>query len=73
MLSCAMGSALLSVIVGFFAARLASNFSFTIREKIFYRVTDFGEQEIKKFSTASLITRTTNDVTQIQMLLDTVA
>lgn len=69
MLACALGSALLSVIVGYFAAGLASNFSFTIREKVFHQVTDFGSEEIKRFSTASLITRTTNDITQIQMLV----
>ncbi len=69
MLLCALGSAALSVIVGYFAAKLASNFSFTIREQVFHRVTDFGSEEIRKFSTASLITRTTNDITQIQMLV----
>ncbi|MBR4577152.1 MAG: ABC transporter ATP-binding protein [Clostridia bacterium] len=69
MLLCTLGSTLLAVIVGYFAARLASNFSFTIRERVFHRVTDFGAEEIKRFSTASLITRTTNDVTQIQMLV----
>ncbi|MBR1584367.1 MAG: ABC transporter ATP-binding protein [Clostridia bacterium] len=69
MLLCALGSAALSVIVGYFAAKLASNFSYTIREKVFHRVTDFGAAEIKRFSTASLITRTTNDITQIQMLV----
>ncbi len=69
MLACALGSAALSVIVGYFAARLASNFSFVLREKVFHRVTDFGAEEIKRFSTASLITRTTNDITQIQMLV----
>ena len=69
MLACALGSAALSVIVGYFAARLASDFSFTIREKVFHQVTDLGAEEIKRFSTASLITRTTNDVTQIQMLV----
>ena len=69
MLGCALGSTALAVIVGYLAAKLASNFSATVREKIFYRVTDYGEHEIKSFSTASLITRTTNDVTQIQMLI----
>ena len=69
MLSCALGSAALAVIVGYFASRLASNFSYTVREKVFYHVTDFGAREMKKFSTASLITRTTNDITQIQMLV----
>ena len=69
MLGCALGSTALSVVVGYFAARLASDFSYTIREKVFYQVTDFGAREIKRFSTASLITRTTNDITQIQMLV----
>ena len=69
MLSCALVSALLSVIVGYFAARLASNFSYNLREKVFHQVTDFGAEEIKRFSTASLITRTTNDITQIQMFV----
>lgn len=69
MLLCALGSAVLSIIVGYFAAKLASNFSFTIREQVFHRVTDFGAEETRRFSTASLITRTTNDVTQIQMLV----
>ncbi len=69
MLGCALGSAALSVVVGYFAARLASDFSYTLRENVFYRVTDFGASEIKRFSTASLITRTTNDITQVQMLV----
>lgn len=69
MLSCAFGSAALAVVVGYFASRLASNFSYTVREKVFYHVTDFGAREMKKYSTASLITRTTNDITQIQMLV----
>ena len=69
MLGCALGSAALSVVVGFFAARLASDFSYSLRENVFYRVTDFGASEIKRFSTASLITRTTNDITQVQMLV----
>lgn len=69
MLLCAFGSALLSILVGYFAAKLASNFSYTIREKVFHRVIDFGASEIKRFSTPSLITRTTNDITQIQMVV----
>ncbi len=69
MLLCALGSAALSVIVGYFAARLASDFSYTLREKVFHHVTDLGTAEIKRFSTASLITRTTNDITQVQMLV----
>lgn len=69
MLGCALGSALLSVIVGYFAAGIAADFSFQVREKIFAKVSDFGSGEIKRFSTASLITRTTNDITQIQMVV----
>ena len=69
MLACALGSAILAVIVGFFAAMIAADFSFNIRDKVFSKVSDFGNGEIKKFSTASLITRTTNDITQIQMFV----
>lgn len=69
MLLCALGSAALSVIVGYFAARIAADFSFSVREKLFGQVSDFGAAEIKKFSTASLITRTTNDITQITMFV----
>lgn len=69
MLLCALGSAALAVLVGYLAARLASNFSYTIREKVFHHVTDLGAREVRQFSTASLITRTTNDITQIQMLV----
>lgn len=69
MLACVLGSALLSVIVGYFAATIAADFSYTIRDKVFSKVLSFGSGEIKKFSTASLITRTTNDITQIQMLV----
>ena len=69
MLACTLGSALLSVAIGWLASLIASDYSAAVREKIFYRVADFGAQEMKQFSTASLITRTTNDVTQIQMLV----
>lgn len=69
MLACALGSAILAVIVGFFAATIAADFSFRIRDLVFSKVSDFGNGEIKKFSTASLITRTTNDITQIQMFV----
>ncbi|MCD8120493.1 MAG: ABC transporter ATP-binding protein/permease [Lachnospiraceae bacterium] len=69
MLGCALCSALLTVVVGYFAARIASDFSFDVREKLFRKVSSFGSGEIKKFSTASLITRTTNDITQIQMII----
>lgn len=69
MLACALCSAVLAVIVGYFAAKIAADFSFDIREKLFHKVSSFGSGEIKKFSTASLITRTTNDITQIQMVV----
>ena len=69
MLACALCSAVLAVIVGYFAAKIAADFSFDIREKLFNKVSSFGSGEIKKFSTASLITRTTNDITQIQMVV----
>ncbi|MCM1052895.1 MAG: ABC transporter ATP-binding protein/permease [Ruminococcus sp.] len=69
MLTCALGSLISAIIVGFFATRVASNFSATIRFKLFNKVLDFSTEEIKKFSTSSLITRTTNDVTQIEMLI----
>lgn len=69
MLLCALASAGLTVIVGYYASRIASDFSFVVREKVFDKVSDFGSGEIKKFSTASLITRTTNDITQIQMVV----
>lgn len=69
MLSCALGSLLISIVVGYFAARVSSSFSATLRKKIFEKVENMGLTEIKKFSTSSLITRTTNDVTQIEMLI----
>lgn len=69
MLLCALASALLSVVVGYFAALIAADFSFTVRGKLFNKVSAFGSAEIKRFSTASLITRTTNDITQIQMVV----
>ena len=69
MLLCAVLSLLCTICVGFFTSLLSARFSRTIRRKIFEKVESFGVSEIKKFSTASLITRTTNDVTQIEMLL----
>lgn len=69
MLACALGSALSSIAVGFFAARIAAVVSFRMRSKVFDRVEDFSMEEINRFSTASLITRTTNDITQVQMVI----
>ena len=69
MLVCAVGSLICTISVGFFTSLLSARFSRMIRKKIFEKVESFGIAEIKKFSTSSLITRTTNDVTQIEMLL----
>ncbi|MCD8126273.1 MAG: ABC transporter ATP-binding protein/permease [Clostridiales bacterium] len=69
MLGCALCSALLTVVVGYLAAMIAADFSFDVRAKLFNKVAAMGSGEIKKFSTASLITRTTNDITQIQMII----
>ena len=69
MIICAFASLICSIIVGYFAARVASSFSATLRKKIFEKVGTLGIAEVKKFSTSSLITRTTNDVTQVEMLI----
>ena len=69
MLICAVGSLLCTISVGFCTSLLSANFSKIIRRKIFSKVEEFGLAEIKKYTTASLITRTTNDVTQIETLL----
>ena len=69
MLLCAVSSLICTIVVGYFTSLLSARFSRSIRKKIFEKVESFGVSEIKKFSTASLITRTTNDVTQIEMLL----
>ncbi len=69
MLTCAFGSLISAIIVGYLASYISSVFSTNLRSKIFRKVESFGTEEIKKFSTSSLITRTTNDVTQIEMFL----
>lgn len=69
MLLCALGSLASAVVVGYFASKISSNFSRKLRKEIFEKVEYFGMEEIKKFSTSSLITRTTNDVTQVEMLI----
>ena len=69
MLLCAGGSLVSAIIVGYFATLVSSRFSNVLRNKIFECVQFFGTEEIKKFSTSSLITRTTNDVTQVEMLI----
>ncbi len=69
MLLCALGSLVSSVAVCFFASRIAANFSRRLRREMFYKVESFTLEEINAFSTASLITRSTNDVSQVQMLV----
>lgn len=66
---CAFLSLISSVIVGYIIANITANFSLNVRRKLFTKVNDFSLEEIKKFSTSSLITRTTNDVTNLEMLL----
>ena len=69
MLLCALGSLIASFVVGYFASTVASYFGKITRRCVFEKVGMFSTEEIKKFSTSSLITRTTNDVTQVQMLI----
>lgn len=69
MLLCAFGSLIASFVVGYFASKVASFFGKITRKNVFEKVGKFSTEEIKKFSTSSLITRTTNDVTQVQMLI----
>ena len=68
MLFCALGSLISAVIVGFFAARIAATLSKRLRESLYTKVESFSMQEINQFSNASLITRSTNDITQVQMV-----
>lgn len=63
-----LGSFAASVVVGFLAARIAASFSTRLRDDIFHSVLNFSDAEIKKFSIPSLLTRTTNDITQIQLV-----
>lgn len=69
MLGCTLASAVLAVVCGFLASKVAAGFSFIVRRDIFHKVADFGQQEMLEFSVPSLINRTTNDITQIQMLV----
>ncbi|WP_277409392.1 ABC transporter ATP-binding protein [Hungatella xylanolytica] len=69
MLVCALGSLISAVAVGFFAARIAASFSQRLRSLLFSKVDSFSMEEINRFSTDSLITRSTNDITQVQMLI----
>ena len=69
MLLCALGSLAATCIVGFFVARIAAGLSMRLREAVDNKTIDFSMEEIGRFSTASLITRTTNDIQQIQMFV----
>lgn len=69
MLLCAVGSMAAAMFCGFFAAQIAANFAKTTRERLFGHILKFSNAEINKFSTPSLITRTTNDVVQLQMFI----
>ena len=69
MLLCAVGSMIAAMITGYLAARVAAGLSKTVREKAIKKVMHFNSEEIGRFSTASLITRTTNDITQVQMIV----
>lgn len=69
MLLCAVGSLLGAILTGYITATISSNFSMKIREKIFTKTQNLSMSEIKNFQTSSLITRTTNDITQIEMLI----
>lgn len=69
MLGCTLSSAALAIGCGYLSAKTASGFSYTVREKLFNHVMDMGSEEMQDFSIPSLITRTTNDITQIQMIV----
>ncbi len=69
MLLCTLASAVLCIACGYLAARTASGFTYGIRQELFTHVSDLGQQEMLGFSVPSLITRTTNDITQIQMVI----
>ncbi len=69
MLLCAFGSLISAMIVGYFASIISADFSFNTREKVFNKVLKFSTGEIKKYNVSSLITRTTNDITQLEMVI----
>ena len=69
MLLCALGSMSSAITVGFFTAKIAAGFSMRLRANVFSKVESFSLEQIKRFSTASLITRTTNDISQLQMVI----
>lgn len=69
MLLCALGSLCAAIVVGYFVSHLSSSFSMKLRKKLFTKVEDLSTHEVKQFKTDSLITRTTNDITQVEMLI----
>ena len=69
MILCALGSLISAIIVGYLASKISASFSKNLRSRIFSKVESFSMKEINEFSTASLITRSTNDITQIQMVI----
>lgn len=69
MLAAAFGSLVSAVVVAVIAAKISANFGANVRSKLFNKVLDFSMEEISRFSTSSLITRSTNDITQVQMLI----
>lgn len=69
MLLCALGSLAAALCIGFLAARVSANLGKELRSRLFHKVTDFSMEEVGRFSTSSLITRATNDISQIQMLV----
>lgn len=69
MLLCAFGSLISAIITGYFATRIASTFSFNLRDGLYKKIMTFSKDEISLFSTSSLITRTTNDITQIRLVI----
>ncbi len=69
MLSCSFGSLVSAIVTGYLISNAAASFSYNVRKKLFNKVEDLAIDEVKRFSTSSLITRTTNDITQIQMFI----
>ncbi len=69
MLLCTLASAVLCIAGGFLTARVAAGFGYIVRQDVFNQIADFGQQEMMSFSVPSLINRTTNDITQIQMVV----
>lgn len=69
MIGCTLISAVLAILCGFLSSKIASGFSYEIRKKLFHHINDISKQEMQDFSIPSLITRTTNYISQIQMLV----